>query len=204
MPLVHEERSGYAIPIDRTGSSGRNGSSQGFIRIDDQSQPGRSMLTRMKPSPIASSLAIVRSPTWNSRRWLPGSRALTFQQTSRRLRTRTGPAATSTASVGRRLTAGQDEPASPASLSVITESSPTRSGRAWYQRLSWPRTRVTGKAMTSIGTTARTNSRPAPSEDPPLGPQRHRGAVLEQLQGQEVGVDVVPDALDRAAGPRCT
>ena len=61
----------------------------------------------------------------------------------------------------------QRRPVCSLSLSVITVSSPTLSGRAWYQRASWPRKSVTGTAITSIGTMARTNSQNAPEGSAP-------------------------------------
>ena len=200
MPLVHEERSGYAIAIDRHRVVGPERLFPG-VHQDRRPVPA-GPLDADPHEAVADRELLGDGPVADLEHRGGGrraSRALTFQQTSRWL-----PHADR---AGRHLhgvggLAGsrpaRATPASPPSLSVITASSPTRKRPGLVPEASWPRSRVTGKAMTSIGTTARTNSRPAASEDPPLGPQRHPGAVLEQLQRQEVGVDVVADALDRA------
>ena len=155
------------------------------------------MLTRMKPSPIASSLATAARRPGTQGGGPPGLRALTFQQTSRSVRTRTGPAITSTASVGSRLTAGQVDAGSPPSLSVITASSPDAQRPGLVPEASCPRSSVTGTAMTSIGTSGEHEEPAGACEDPPLRLKRHPRAVLEQLECQEIGVDVVAHSLDR-------
>ena len=152
----------------------------------------------MKPSPIASSLPAVWSPTWKSRRWVPVWTPLDV------------PANLALAQhphrAGHDLDRGRRRQAHARpgratgialSVSVITASSPTRSGRRWYQSDKLAQHKADRHRHDEHRHEREHEEPERAREDASLRHERHPCAVLEQLEGQQVGVDVVADALDR-------
>ena len=111
-----------------------------------------------------------------SRRWSPFSRALMFQQTSRLLGRAPGRSTTSAAAVGLEAHARARATGARRSSCERDRRPPRRPGAdgAGTRATSWPRSSRTGTAMTSIGTSARTNSRNAAEDHAPLRREGHR------------------------------